>query len=95
MFVGLIRRFQGLPHRQCQSHIIKGGQPNHLVKKKKFGIFNIFLLEAVNKHPNYIKMKFEGDLTSIMVTRDFFVTATATLFDLTWIRKWLWCGWQS
>ena len=27
---------------------------------------------AVNKHPNCVKMKFEGDLTSIMVTRDFF-----------------------
>ena len=39
----------------------------------KFGIFNFFLLGAVNKHPNCVKMKFEGDLTSIMVTRDFFL----------------------
>ena len=37
----------------------------------KFGIFNFFLLGAVNKHPNCVKMKFEGDLTSIMVTGDF------------------------
>ena len=62
---------------------IKGGQPAHLVKKMKFGIFNFFLLRAVNKHPNCIKMKFEGDLTSIMVTRDLFGTATTTRFALT------------
>ena len=55
----------------------------HLVKEMKFGIFNIFLFGTVNKHPNCIKMKFEGDLTSIMVTKDFFVTATTTLFALT------------
>ena len=62
---------------------VKGGQPPHLVKKMKFGIFNFFLFGAVNKHPNCIKMKFEGDLTSIMVTRDFFGTATTTRFALT------------
>ena len=33
----------------------------------------VFSLGAVNKHPNCIKMKFEGDLTSIMVTRDFYL----------------------
>ena len=60
-----------------------GGQPPHLVKKMKFGIFNFFLLGAVNKHPNCVKMKFEGDLTSIMVTRDFLGTATTTRFALT------------
>ena len=49
----------------------------------KFGIFNFFLLGAVNKHPNGIKMKFEGDLTSIMVTRDLLGTATTTPFALT------------
>ena len=49
-----------------------GGTTPHLVKKMNwFWIFNFFLLRAVNKHPNCIKMKFEGDLTSIMVTRDF------------------------
>ena len=62
---------------------VKGGQPPHLVKKMKFGIFNFFLLGAVNKHPNCVKMKFEGDLTSIMVTRDFLGTATTTRFALT------------
>ena len=40
------------------------------------------LLGAVNKHPNCIKMKFEDDLTSVMVTRDLFGTATTTLFAL-------------
>ena len=49
----------------------------------KFGIFNFFLLGAVNKHPNCVKMNFEGDLTSIMVTRDFLGTATTTRFALT------------
>ena len=63
----------------------KGGQRPHSVKKMKFGIFNFFLLGAVynNKHPNCVKMKFEGDLTSIMVTRDFFGTATTTRLALT------------
>ena len=49
--------------------ILRGTTP-HLVKKTKFGIFNFFLLGAINKHPNCVKIKFEGDLTSIMVTRD-------------------------
>ena len=65
----------------------------------KFGIFNFFLLGAVNKHPNCVKMKFEGDLTSIMVTRDFLGTATTTRFALTrqgnGCGELLWCGWQS
>ena len=47
-----------------------GGQPPHLVKNMKLE-FQLFLLGAVNKHPNCVKMKFEGDLTSIMVPRDF------------------------
>ena len=38
---------------------------------------------GLNKHPNCLKMKFEGDLTSIMVTRDFFGRATTTRFSLT------------
>ena len=60
-----------------------GGSSPHLVKKMKFGILNFFLLGAVNKHPNCVKMKFEGDLTSIMVTGDFFGTAATTRFALT------------
>ena len=90
------------------SHPSKGEQPPHLVKKMKFGIFNFFLLGAVNKHPNCVKMKFEGDLTSIMVTRDFFGTATTTRFALTRqgngcgvvaIMMWVteaeaWCWWD-
>ena len=48
----------------------------------KFGFQFFFLFGAVTKHPNCIKMKFEGDLNSIIVTRDFFVTATTTLFAL-------------
>ena len=78
---------------------VKGGQPPHLVKKMKFGIFNFFLFGAVTKHPNCVKMKFEGDLTSIMVTRDFLGTATTTRFALTrqgnGCGELLWCGWQS
>ena len=71
--------------------LLKARQSPHLVKKKiKFGIFNFCLLEAVNKHPNCINIKFEGDLTSIMVPRDFFGTATITLFALT--RKGNCCG---
>ena len=65
---------------------VKGGggeQPPHLVKKMKFGIFNFFLFGAVNKHPHCVKMKFESDLTSIMVIRDFLGTATTTRFALT------------
>ena len=61
---------------------LRGDNPSYS-QKMKFGIFNIFLLGAVNKHPNWVKMKFEGDLTSIMVTRDFFGTATTTCFALT------------
>ena len=50
----------------------------------KFGISTFFFGGGgVNKHPNCVKMKFEGDLTSIMVTRDFFGTATTTHFALT------------
>ena len=63
----------------CYGTKLRGNNP-HLVKKMKFGIFNFFLLGAVNKHPNCTKMKFEVDLTSIMVTGDFFGTATTTLF---------------
>ena len=59
------------------------GTTPHLVKKMKFGIFNFFFWGLLNKHPNCIKMNFEGDLTSIIVTRDFFGTATTTLFALT------------
>ena len=65
------------------SKLAQGGTTPHLVKKMKFGIFNFFLLGTVNKHPNCVKMKFEGDLTSIMVTRDFFGTANTTRFALT------------
>ena len=76
-----------------------GGATPHLVKKMKFGIFNFFLLGAVTKHPHCVKMKFEGDLTSIMVTRDFLGTATTTRFALTrqgnGCGELLWCGWQS
>ena len=60
----------------------------------KFGISTFFLLEVVNKHPNYIKMKFEGDLTSIIVTRDF-LWQQLPLFCPHSARKWLLCGWQS
>ena len=61
----------------------------------KFGIFNFFLLRAVNKHPKCIKMKFEGDRTSIMVSRDFFCDSNYHSFCSCSARKLLWCGWQS
>ena len=58
----------------------------------KFGSFSF----SFGGYPNCIKLKFEGDLTSIMVTRDFFVTAPTTrTFCSHSARKWLWCGWQS
>ena len=59
----------------------------------KFGIFNFILLGAVKIHPNDIKMKFEGDLISIMVTRDFLGTATTTLLALT--RQGNGCGFDG
>ena len=49
----------------------------------KLRVFNFFLFGAVNKHPNCIKLKFEGDQISIVVARDFFGTETTTLFALT------------
>ena len=86
-------------HKFKATLVLRGDNPPHLVKKMKFGIFNFFLLGAVNKHPNCVKMKFEGDLTSIMVTRDFLGTATTTRFALTrqgnGCGELLWCGWQS
>ena len=62
-----------------------GDNPSFSQKKIRFRIFHFFLSGAINKHPNCIqvKMKFEGVLISIMVTRDFFRTATTTLFALT------------
>ena len=61
---------------------LRGDNPS-FSQKMKFGSFNFFLLGAVNKHPNCVKMKFEGDLTGIMVTRDSLGTATTTRFALT------------
>ena len=49
----------------------------------KFGIFNFFSFGGCQQTLKLRKMKFEGDLTSIMVTRDFFGTATTTCFALT------------
>ena len=49
----------------------------------KFGIFNFFSFGGCYQTPKLQKMKFDGDLTSIMVTRGFFVTATTTFFALT------------
>ena len=79
---GLLKQI-ALFFQNVQKPSLKGGQPPHLVKKMKFGLFSFCLLGAVNKHPNYIKKKFEGDLTSIMVTWDFFGTASTTFFALT------------
>ena len=61
---------------------LRGDNPS-FSQKNEIWNFQLFSFGAVNKHPNWVKMKFEGDLSSIMVTRDFFGTATTTRFALT------------
>ena len=77
---------------------LRGDNPS-FSQKNEIWNFQLFSFGAVNKHPNCVKMKFEGDLTSIMVPRDFLGTATATRFALTrqgnGCGELLWCGWQS
>ena len=75
----------------------KAGQPL-IYSKNEIWIFQYFSFGGGYQTPKLHKMKFEGDLNSIIVTRDFFVTATIPLFlpslgkemALAWMAVMMW-----
>ena len=61
---------------------LEGDNPS-FSQKNEIWNFQLFSFGGCYQTPKLRKNEFDGDLTSIMVTRDFFGTATTTRFALT------------